>query len=653
MPTTPIAVTLDPSPFPYRFIETVNFRGEFDQSVNPGQPVNPKGIAYHPTLDRLLVSLSPRDTDLGSRSQILAAVKTDGTRTRFAPDYGMFRAVESKIAIVPESGPPVAAGFTPGEIFIGRGPEAQVSRLSRAGAVIRDVWVHFTEGASLWGGLCFDTEGLFGGRLIVLESNGKIYLVNANGTFDLFADLSLRTEGLEVAPASFGPFAKHIIVGVEGYGDDDPHGGEIYAISPDNEQNLLANIGFAAESIAFVPAQSGTYFQTQLSFERERENRLLSVSSSQFLNRLGRMIVVNEITGEIWEVAWEAANNRYTQQRVGTVPGRWSTSGFFEQGTELEGGCFAIKTPRLPNWTDWDLVPGGLTTDRAPAAAPNAAGDLLLFSKNQSTREVFLNDFAIQGSSAGPGNVPPGEEERGWTGWRRAPGSPLTAHALACSQHNHRMYAFAVQINGQISHKFFMPDESENTVQPWETVPAGSINLQTGTAVACATVNGRLVLCAIDRNSNVHLNEMAPGGRYWTGWYPIPDGGRTNVTPTVVSFQDELYVFIKGLNSQRVLVKSRTPDGDWSPWAEIPGAGRTDAPITAAATEGQLFLFVKGLDRLPYVNIASETGAWSGWNLIPNPGATDVALAPAAIGDKVFLFAKGIDDRQLYVRKTM
>ena len=198
-----------------------------------------------------------------------------------------------------------------------------------------------------------------------------------------------------------------------------------------------------------------------------------------------------------------------------------------------------------------------------------------------------------------------------------------------------------------------MPDESENTIETWAAVPTGSISLQTGTAVACATVNGRLVLCAIDRNNNVHLNEMAPGGRYWTGWYPIPDGGRTNVTPTVVAFQDELYVFIKGLNSQRILLKSRTASGDWSPWAELPGAGRTDAPITAVATEGQLYVFLKGTDRLPYVNVASETGTWSGWHVLPNPGATDVALAPAAIGEKVFLFAKGVDDRQLYVRKTM
>ena len=117
-PATPIAVMLPPSNLPLRFTELINFRGDFDQVVAPGEPVNPKGIEYHPGLDRLLVSLSPYRTASGTRSQILNAVTLSGDRALFAPGYQMFRDVESKIAIAPESGPPVSAGFTPGEIFL-------------------------------------------------------------------------------------------------------------------------------------------------------------------------------------------------------------------------------------------------------------------------------------------------------------------------------------------------------------------------------------------------------------------------------------------------------------------------------------------------------------------------------------------------------
>jgi len=651
-PATPIAVIVPPSDFPYRFTELINFRGDFDQSVQPGEPVNPKGIAYHPRLDRLLVSLSPFHGDFVARTQIINAVALNGARSRFAPGYQMSRRVESKIAIVPESGPPVDAGFTPGDIFIGRGPRTEISRLSSNGEVIADVWLDFVEGDGLWGGICFDTEGDFGGRMIAVESNGKIYLVNPDGGFTVHADLVMRLEGVAVASATFGPFAKQIVVGVEGYGDDDPRGGEIYTVGKNGERNLLANIGYAAEDIQFIPLNSGAYFQTQLSFDGERENRLLSVSSSQFLNRLGRMIVVNEMTGELWEVTWDGS--RYTQQQVGRVPGRWSTAGFNAQGTELEAGCFAVKTPRIPNWTNWQVAPGVMTTDRAPAAATDAFGQVVLFAKGLNDREIYLNSTKERDQLLAAVSLPEDPlGEREWRGWRRDPAGVKTPHALACARHNHRMYTFAVQSDGRILHKYYSPAETELTVQPWEEVPGG---LLTNTGCACATVNGRLVLCAISNDRAIYLNELAPGGRYWSGWYTIPGGGSTDVTPTVVSFQDELYVFIKGLTSKRILLKARSVDGDWTPWAEIPGAGRTDAPITAVTTEGQLFLFIKGLDRQPYVNVASETGAWSGWQVLPNPGVTDTALAATALGaagNRVVLFAKGIDDRRVYVRSTV
>jgi hypothetical protein len=650
-PATPIAVTLPPSNSPLQFTELINFRGDFDQVVGPGEPVNPKGIVYHPGLDRLLVSLSPYRTASGSRSQILNALTLNGTRSAFAPGYQMFRAVESKIAVAPDSGPPVSAGFTPGEIFLGRGPNAEISRLSPTGEVLADVWAEFVSAGGLWGGICFDTEGDFGGRLIAIDSLGKIYLFNADGSSTLLADTGFRLEGVAVAPSTFGPYAKQMIVGVEGYDDDDPHGGEVYAISNTGEQTLLANIGYAAEDIRFVPPRGGAYFQTQLCFDSERENRVFKVSSSQFLNRRGRMIVVNEMVGELWEVAWDGS--RYTQQQVGVVPGRWSSAGFNVQGTELESGCFAVKTPRIPNWTDWQLVDNIFTSDQAPAATTDAFGQVALFTKGRQDSQIYYNSTQNEALQIVPPNSP-GDPigGRGWSGWQPEPASPKTVFAPACANHNLRTYTFAVKPDGGILHKYMAPGDTGLTAQTWDDVPGG---FQTRAGCGCATVNGRLVLCAINNNSEIYLNELAPGGRSWGGWYQIPGGGHTDVTPTVVGFQDELYVFVKGLTSKRILLKARSVDGVWTEWAEIPGPGLTDAPITAIAADGQLYVFVKGVDNRPYVNISSETGVWTGWTILPNPGLTDVGMAAAAIqnnGSRVLLFAKGIDDRRLYVRST-
>lgn len=645
MPPTlaaPIAVTLPPASNPYSFVEVTAFRGDFAPTLGFS---NPKGIAYHPALDRLVVSIAPSGFEFG-RTQILNLVAADGTQTRFAPNFGMFREVESKIVIVPESGPPVAAGFIPGEIFVGRGPNTEISRLSVNGDVLADVFTKLSPNSSLWGGMAFDTEGTFGGRLVAVETDGKIYLVSADGSAELLTDMHMRLEGVAVAPVTFGPLAKNIIVGCEGYSDDDPNGGEVYAISSDLTITLLANIGFAAEDIQFIPQHGATFFQTQISFDRERENRVFSVSSSQFLNRFGKMIVNNEMTGDLWEVTWDG--QRYTQQLAGRVPGRWSTQGFNLQGTELESGCFAIRKPRIPNWNDWAAIPGTFLTDRAPAAATDPSGEVLLLSKGSNDRRVYMNRFRepVDSQSA----LPDPEEQRSWQGWQRDPFNITTPHALSCSQHNLKMHAFAVKADGSILHKPFSPDETVESVQSWQEVPGG---LLTTTSVSSAIVNGRLVVCAVGQDRQVYLNELAPGGRYWSGWQLAPGGGNTDITPTVVGFQDELYLFIKGLTSKRVLMRTRLLDGDWTPYGEVPGAARTDSPITAVVSQGQLFVFIKGANDLaPYVNIASETGSWSGWQQLPNSGSTDVALAAAPSDNRVYLFAKGINNPSIFVRST-
>ena len=296
----PLAVVLPPSTMPYQFTELANPRGDFDALVAPGETVNPKGMAYHPQLDALLLSLSPFRIQLDQRVQVMNRMERNGNRARFADGYTMYRAVESKIAIAPPNEFVVAAGFTPGEVFVGRGPTTQISRLSADGAVLDDVFSEFGNG-SVWGALAFDTEGLFGGKLIAVEANGSLMLIDAQGQAERFGKIEMRLEGAAIAPATFGPFAKHLLVGVEGYGDQDPHGGKIFAVNADGASVLLANIGFAAEDLSFVPPRGGTYYQTQLSFERERDNRILSVSASQFLKRSSfSLILVSRFGKPSW-----------------------------------------------------------------------------------------------------------------------------------------------------------------------------------------------------------------------------------------------------------------------------------------------------------------------------------------------------------------
>ena len=197
----PLAVTLAPDPFPLRFAEVVAFRGDFD-NIKPNELVCPKGVAYSAALDRILVSLTP-EPDATGRQQLLTAVARDGSRMPFAPRYRSYIDIESLLAVVPAAGPPIVAGFTAGDVFVGRGPTDQISRLSGTGNVIADLFVDLGTGQWPWGGLTFDTHGAFGGRLIVQTDRGKILLVGSDGSKSQLADLGRRLEGLEVAPAGF------------------------------------------------------------------------------------------------------------------------------------------------------------------------------------------------------------------------------------------------------------------------------------------------------------------------------------------------------------------------------------------------------------------------------------------------------------------
>ena len=630
------ATIIPASSFPLRFSEVVNIRGDF----GPGQKANPKGISYHSALDRVLISITQQDTPYGTRSIILNALQPDGTRERFAPGYLAFRDVEAHLAAVPESGLPVQAGFVPGDVYVNRGRQGEISRLNSAGTILADVWLDLpldTDSLGLWGGLNFDLVGSLGGQMIAADTKGKIFVINAAAQVTKQFQLPFRLEGIAVAPESFGPLNGQMIVGVEGSDENDLTGGRVYAIDGQTgTQTLLADIGYTAENIAFVPENGGTFYHTQLSFERERDNKVLVASASQFLARAGSLIVTNEMSGDLWEVAWDGT--RYTQSWAGRAPGRWTSEGVLvAEKTELEHGVFAVRPPAIPSWTDWAEVPGGRTTDAKLNACADNLNNIQLFARGPTDGRIYMTGLFV-GLDA-------------WMKWDEVPpGGLTTPHSLGSALHDASLHLFAVRADGHIMHKRLFAEGGARGAEPWKEVPGGFV---TNAAVSAAVATGRLVLCAKGMNDRIYINELACGGRTWGGWTSVPGEGHTDVSPTVVNFQDELYLFIKGLTSNKILTKARSADGlTWSNWAELPGAGQTNDGVAAVSAGEQCYVAIKGLSGHPWINIASNTGSWSGWKELPNPGATDVGLALVATGSQVYLFAKGVADRQIYMRRT-
>ena len=105
-----------------------------------------------------------------------------------------------------------------------------------------------------------------------------------------------------------------------------------------------------------------------------------------------------------------------------------------------------------------------------------------------------------------------------------------------------------------------------------------------------------------------------PGiGYAWTGWREVPGNAVTVDSISGLMFTPErlLYLFIRGADD-RVYYQT-TFKSDFSGWIEVPGGGVTDAAPSAVIFQNQIYLFVKGLDGRIYVNIKAAFGGWSGW----------------------------------------
>jgi hypothetical protein len=143
----------------------------------------------------------------------------------------------------------------------------------------------------------------------------------------------------------------------------------------------------------------------------------------------------------------------------------------------------------------------------------------------------------------------------------------------------------------------------------------------------------------------------------WSGWTQVPGGATTDVVLAAAAFNNQLYLFAKGLDDKRIYLDTYDTSGSWSGWGAIPGSSTTDVALAAAIFNNKLFLFSKGINyRRIYVNISDNADSWSSWSSWSRwaevGGTTDVALAAAAFNNQLYLFAKGINNNKLIYINT-
>jgi len=551
----------------------------------------------------------------------------------------------------------------------------------------------------LWGGLVFDSYGSFSGRLIAMSKSGKIYLLDSSGSPALagggtgvWADLATllpgvggHVEGCAIAPASFGPYAGWLVVGIENdAGNDDPSSGLVCVVAPPTYGSQIAlpiaNIGFATESLQFAPSMGSTYYQTEIDFWGEARNRIYSLSAGQLLAHAGSLFAVNEMAGEFWAISYDPVSFSYRQKYAGRLPSSWSSGGFWFQGTEAEAGCFAQQAAVLSSFGSWQVVNGdtNFLTSQGPAACVAPADR----NQNYQTTTWRLYVAALCGLTQGgytSGRIyyqfrPVGAGA--WSNWTDAtPTSPFTPRQIppAIASQDGDVYLFAADVNGDVWYARLRPTQSN-----WVRVPGiGSCDANTGPAAAL--VNGRVVV-AILTGGQIALTELGVGGRsgsgygvpsqqagafgsipgqWWTGLGAVPSSsGLTSRSPSVVQFQGELWVVAVGAAGNSygfadgsVVAASRSAAGEWGAWGEIPVGGVVSTSVGASTpvdeigflgsgvprpANAQLVLVARGTSATGYnafVNVASTAGAWTSWAQIAGGtilGPPAVAVAPVA-----------------------
>lgn len=182
----------------------------------------------------------------------------------------------------------------------------------------------------------------------------------------------------------------------------------------------------------------------------------------------------------------------------------------------------------------------------------------------------------------------------------------------------------------------------------WREVPGSGT---TDVSLAATAFNNELFLFSKGIDDDlIYVNTYDPSDN-WSGWVVMP--GTTNVALGPVVFNGKLYLFSRGIKDERIYFNIYYTADKWSGWTQVPGGMLTDVPIGATVFNDKLFIFSnnwQGIgDRRIYVNTCDNADTWSGWKEVPRIHTTNAAVAPVVFNGKLYLFAKGIDDRLIYV----
>lgn len=139
-------------------------------------------------------------------------------------------------------------GFAKGDIFGGSQSNTTIYHFSNDGSS-QSVFATLPTGGDIRQ-IFFDPGSSFGGVMLVTTGAGDVYKVDSAGAPTLLARVGEDTEGMDIAPSNWGPFAGQLLVTSEGSG----------ALRFISSTGTITNSGVsvaAAETVSFVPSNLG------------------------------------------------------------------------------------------------------------------------------------------------------------------------------------------------------------------------------------------------------------------------------------------------------------------------------------------------------------------------------------------------------------
>ncbi|MBS0263527.1 MAG: PEP-CTERM sorting domain-containing protein [Planctomycetes bacterium] len=212
-------------------------------------------------------------------------------------------------------------GFGTGEIFAGSQAGTQIYHFQNDGSG-QSLFTTLPTGGDIRQ-IFFDPGNSFGGKMIVTTASGDIYTVNSSGTATLLASIGEDTEGLDIAPSSWGPFAGQLLVASEGSG----------ALRFVSNAGVVTNSGIAipaAETVSFVPANLGLSGNPLEGFYvANYPVDIQKAGASQFAGLQNHAIVTSEDGGNarVWDLIFNGTN-LVNNGVVGNLPNQ-SEDGIF------------------------------------------------------------------------------------------------------------------------------------------------------------------------------------------------------------------------------------------------------------------------------------------------------------------------------------